>query len=44
MVLDFGSYAIAGLTVGALIFRGKLPIGFLGGMAGTWKLRDHIHS
>lgn len=42
MMLDFTLYAVAGLAVGVLLFKGKTPIGFMGGAAGTWKLRDHI--
>jgi hypothetical protein len=41
-MLDFSLYTIAGMTIGAILFKGKLPIGFCGGAAGTWKLRGHI--
>jgi hypothetical protein len=42
MFLEVLLYSIAGLTVGGILFRGRIPIGFCGGMAGAWKLRGHI--
>jgi len=42
MVLDVFLYSVAGLTAGAFIFRGRIPIGFCAGAAGSWKLRGYV--
>lgn len=42
MVLDTTLYSLVGLAIGAIIFKGKIPIGFCGGAAGVWKLKENI--
>jgi hypothetical protein len=42
MMLDFTLYSLAGLAVGAVLFKGRGPMGFIGGAAGVWKMREHM--
>jgi hypothetical protein len=42
MVVDALVYSALGLAAGALLFRGKVPMGFCAGAAASWKIRDHI--
>lgn len=44
MVIDTTLYSLAGLALGAIIFKGKVPMGYCGGAAGVWALKDHIGS
>lgn len=42
MFLDVLLYSVGGLAVGALLMKGRGPMGFCAGVAGSWKLRGHV--
>ena len=42
MMLDALLYSLSGLAVGALIFKGKIPMGYCSGFAGAWSMRGHV--